>query len=415
MDRDRRYVHVNPAMTSLLRLPTLKIVEHTSEDVFGESVGKNLREVELRVLNGESIEREHTRPINGEPMTFLDRLVPLFNYKGEIYGICGISRNITERKRVSPDSADEPRNCLSPAMRSVMEKAGQIAAKEGIILLLGESGTGKDHLARWIHEHSRRSGNPFFSVNCAALPQELAESELFGHESGAFTGAKNRKRGLLELAEGGTLLLNEIGELAPVLQAKLLSFLDTRSFLRVGGEKSVRVDARIIAATHRDLEKEVEEDRFLQPLFYRLNVFSIRVPPLRERVEDIPVLVEAIVSSLTEEMHLTERPSIDSSTMAALARYDWPGNVRELRNVLERALMLWDSGDLELLPPIRDVLSGEWCYHLPASSRKTLHELTEDFRKSLCLEMIRRYGNNKKEAAEALGISRFSIYRYIGS
>ena len=414
MDRDRRYVHVNPAMTSLLKLPTFRIIGRTSEEVFGKSVGKHLREVENRILNGESIEEEHTRPVNGEPMTFLDTLVPLFNYKGEIYGICGISRNITERKRVSPTSTTKPWNYLSPAMRAVMEKAGQIAAKEGMILLLGESGTGKDHLARWIHEHSRRSGSPFFSVNCAALPQELAESELFGHESGAFTGAKNRKRGLLELAEGGTLLLNEIGELAPVLQAKLLSFLDTRSFLRVGGEKSVRVNARIIAATHRDLEKEVKEGRFLQPLFYRLNVFSITIPPLRERLEDIPVLVEEIFSRVAAEMHLTERPSIDSSTLATLARYDWPGNVRELRNVLERALMLWDTGDLELLPPISEALSGEWSYHVPTSPKKTLHELTEDFRRSICLEMIRRYGN-KKEAAQALGISRDSIYRYIGS
>ncbi len=414
MDRDCRYVHVNPAMTGLLKLPTFRIIGRTSEEVFGKSVGKHLREVENRILNGESIEEEHTRPVNGEPMTFLDTLVPLFNYRGEIYGICGISRNITERKRVSPASTTKPWNYPSPAMRAVMEKAGQIAAKEGMILLLGESGTGKDHLARWIHEHSRRSTNPFFSVNCAALPQELAESELFGHESGAFTGAKNRKRGLLELAEGGTLLLNEIGELAPVLQAKLLSFLDTRSFLRVGGEKSVRVDARIIAATHRDLEKEVKEGRFLQPLFYRLNVFSITIPSLRERLEDIPVLVEEIFSRVAAEMHLTERPSIDSSTLATLALYDWPGNVRELRNVLERALMLWDNGDLELLPPISEALSGEWSYRVPTSPKKTLHELTEDFRRSICLEMIRRYGN-KKEAAQALGISRDSLYRYIGS
>jgi PAS domain S-box-containing protein len=413
-DRDHRYVHVNPAMTNLLRLTTLQIIGRTSEEIFGESAGKHLREVELRVLDGESIEEENTRPVNGEPVTFLDTLVPLFNYKREIYGICGISRNITERKRGSPASAEQPWNYLSPAMRSVMEKAGQIAAKEGIVLLLGESGTGKDYLARWIHEHSRRAGNSFFSVNCAALPQELAESELFGHESGAFTGAKNRKRGLLELAEGGTLLLNEIGELTPPLQAKLLSFLDTRSFLRVGGEKSIRVEARIIAATHRDLEKEVEDGRFLQPLFYRLNVFSITVPPLRERLEDMPILVEAMVSRIAAEMHITERPSVDRTTMAALARYDWPGNVRELRNVLERALMLWDTGGLELLPPIRDALSGDWSYHVPASPRKTLHELTEDFRRSLCLEMIRRYGN-KKEAAQALGISRDSIYRYMGS
>lgn len=414
-DRDLRYTHVNPAMTRFLGLRTFQIIGRTSEDIFGESAGKHLREVELRVLSGESIEEEHTRPINGEPMTFLDTLVPLLNSRGEIYGICGISRNITERRRAVPYAATESWNYPSTAMRSVMEKAAQIAVRDGIVLLLGESGTGKDYLARWIHDHSRRAGSPFFSVNCAALPQELAESELFGHESGAFTGAKNRKRGLLELAEGGTLLLNEIGELAPALQAKLLSFLDTRSFLRVGGEKSVRVDARIIAATHRDLEKEVEDGGFLQPLFYRLNVFSITMPPLRERLEDIPVLIDSIVSRIAAEMHLTERPLIDSSTMEALARYDWPGNVRELRNVLERALMLWDSGGLEPVTPLSDVLSGDWSYHVPASLGKTLHELTEDFRRSLCLEMIRRYGNNKKDAARALGISRDSIYRYISA
>jgi transcriptional regulator with PAS, ATPase and Fis domain len=347
-------------------------------------------------------------------MTFLDTLVPLRDSKGELYGLCGISRDITERRRFFPSSSDTSWKCLSAAMGSVMEKAAHIAAKEGIILLLGESGTGKDHLARWIHDHSKRSGNPFFSVNCAALPQDLAESELFGHESGAFTGAKNRKRGLLELAEGGTLLLNEIGELSPVLQAKLLSFLDTRSFLRVGGEKSVRVDARIIAATHRNLEKEVAEGRFLQPLYYRLNVFSITIPPLRERLEDIPVLVETVVSKITTEMHMTETPVIDAAMIRDLSRYDWPGNVRELRNVLERALMLWDSGGLEPAVPIREALSGEWSYRVKSFPGRTLHELTEDFRKSLCLEMIRRLGN-KKEAALALGISRDSIYRYINS
>ncbi|AFM23143.1 sigma 54-interacting transcriptional regulator [Desulfomonile tiedjei] len=413
-DRDLRYLHVNPAMARLLGLPASSIIGRRSEEIFGQSAGRHIRAVETRVLNGESIEEEHTRPVNGEPMTFLDTLVPLRDSKGELYGICGISRDITERRRISPSLSDGSWKYLSAAMESVMEKAAHIAAREGIILLLGESGTGKDHLARWIHDRSRRSGNPFFSVNCAALPQDLAESELFGHESGAFTGAKNRKRGLLELAEGGTLLLNEIGELSPVLQAKLLSFLDTRSFLRVGGEKSVRVDARIIAATHRNLEKEVSEGRFLQPLYYRLNVFSITIPPLRERLEDIPVLVEAIVSKITSEMHMTETPVIDAAMIRDLSRYDWPGNVRELRNVLERALMLWDSGGLEPSVPIREALSGDWFFCVKSCPGKTLHELTEDFRRSLCLEMIRRLGN-KKEAALALGISRDSIYRYINS
>lgn len=413
-DRDLRYIHVNPAMARLLGLPASRIIGRRSEEIFGQSAGRHIREVETRVLNGESIEEEHTRPINGEPMTFLDTLVPLRDAKGELYGICGISRDITERRRISPSSSPTSWKYQSAAMGSVMEKATHIAAKEGIVLLLGESGTGKDHLARWIHDHSMRSGSPFFSVNCAALPQELAESELFGHESGAFTGAKNRKRGLLELAEGGTLLLNEIGELSPVLQAKLLSFLDTRSFLRVGGEKSVRVDARIIAATHRNLENEVAEGRFLQPLYYRLNVFSIMIPPLRQRLDDIPALVEALVSKIASEMHMTETPVIDTAMIRDLSRYDWPGNVRELRNVLERALMLWDSGGLEPAVPIRAALSGDWFYRVNSSQRQTLHELTEDFRRSLCLEMIRRFGN-KKEAALALGISRDSIYRYISS
>ena len=176
------------------------------------------------------------------------------------------------------------------------------------VLLLGESGTGKDYLARFIHNHSSRAEGPFFAINCAAVSPELAESELFGHESGAFTGARGRKRGLLELAQQGTLLLNEIGELLPALQAKLLTFLDTRSFTRVGGEVNVSVDARLIAATNRDLEKEVSEGRFRNDLFYRLNVLSIRVPALRERIEDIPILAREIIALLVAEMDLSYTP-----------------------------------------------------------------------------------------------------------
>ncbi|MHB8204868.1 MAG: sigma 54-interacting transcriptional regulator, partial [Desulfomonilaceae bacterium] len=166
-------------------------------------------------------------------------------------------------------------------------------------------------MARWIHDHSKRALGPYFSLNCAAISRELAESELFGHERGAFTGAHRRKRGLLELAEGGTLLLNEIGELPLSLQSKLLTFLDTRSFLRVGGEKSLTVNARIISATNRSLDKEVEEGRFLSALFYRINVFGITLPPLRDRIEDIPILLEEIMSRLAVELQLTHIPYID--------------------------------------------------------------------------------------------------------
>ena len=183
-------------------------------------------------------------------------------------------------------------------------------------------------MARFIHDNSRRASGPFVAINCAAIPPELAESELFGHEAGAFTGAKRRKRGLLELAEGGTLLLNEIGELPLHLQAKLLTFLDTRSFTRVGGEKSVTVSARLIAATNRHLEEEVAKGRFRHDLYYRLNVLSIRVPPLKERIEDIPALVRQIISHLDQELQLPRVPSISAPDMAKLSRTKWPGNVR---------------------------------------------------------------------------------------
>jgi DNA-binding NtrC family response regulator len=206
--------------------------------------------------------------------------------------------------------------------------------------MLGESGSGKDHLARYIHDHSKRAGGLYFSINCAAVAPELAESELFGHERGAFTGARSRKRGLLELAEGGTLLLNEIGELSLHQQAKLLTFLETKKFTRVGGEREVDVNARLMAATNRDLEDAVKDGSFRKDLFYRLNVLPITVPPLRERRSDIPMLVQEFVHDLCEEMQLTEQPIITPSTMKAFQAYQWPGNVRELRNVLERALIL---------------------------------------------------------------------------
>ncbi len=213
----------------------------------------------------------------------------------------------------------------SEATRSTLQKALKAAAGTGSVLLLGESGTGKDYLARFIHNHSSRADGPFFAINCAAVSPELAESELFGHESGAFTGARGRKRGLLELAQQGTLLLNEVGELLPALQAKLLTFLDTRSFTRVGGEVNVSVDARLIAATNRDLEKEVSEGRFRNDLFYRLNVLSIRVPALRERIEDIPILAREIIALLVAEMDLSYTPEIDPATVNTFSNYNLAG------------------------------------------------------------------------------------------
>jgi len=297
-------------------------------------------------------------------------------------------------------------------MRGVLAQAKQAADRNTIVLLLGESGAGKDYVAKFIHECSPRAGGPFFSINCAAVSSELAESELFGHEPGAFTGARGRKRGLLELADQGTLLLNEVGDLPPPLQAKLLTFLDTKEFTRVGGQIQVLCKARIIAATNRNLEREVAGGRFRADLYYRLNVFSVTVPPLRERVLDIPLLVRDIVQQLVDEMGFPEAPQIDGEAMDLLCNYHWPGNVRELRNVLERALILC-SGQ-RITPSCLTIGSGpregpEWSFTVGFPSGQTIHEVISEAKGSLIAEALRRSRNSKQGAAKLLGISRHAL------
>ena len=400
-------------MEKALGLSASEIVGRTSEQVYGKEGGERIRAWDFRVLSGETIEEEHTVPVKGEKLTFHEVRVPIRNSAGEITGVCGIGRDITERRSamVKPDIALSAYR--SVAMKDTMELAGQAAATDSIVLLLGESGSGKDHLARWIHEHSGRSGSPFFSINCAAVPHDLAESELFGHETGAFTGARNRKKGLLELAEGGTLLLNEIAELSPSLQSKLLAFLDSRSFLRLGGQKAVHVDARILAATHRVLEAEVETGRFSKPLFYRLNVFPIRMPPLRDRIDDIPQLSRELIAKVAAEMNLSGTPALDPESLKILTRHLWPGNVRELRNVLERGLILWQSGKLKLTVPAADLDVDELSFQISLPHGKKLKELSREFRRLICVEAIRRSGGNRTAAARTLGLSRDSLYRHI--
>ncbi len=318
-DRHLTYTHVNPAMARMFGLDVSAIIGRKDEDFYGEATGGHIKQVDLRVLQGESIEEEYTASIRGFQFTLNTVLTPLRDADGTIVGIYGISRDVTERKRTVSVQRPIAEAYPSQAMKAALHEARLAAATDSIVLLQGESGSGKDYLARWIHDHSRRAPGPYFAVNCAAIAKDLAESELFGHERGSFTGAHGRKRGLLELAEGGTLLLNEIGELTLSLQSKLLTFLDTRSFMRVGGEKSITVNARIVAATNRSLETEVVEGRFLSPLLYRLNVFAITVPPLRERIEDIPTLVEEIMSRLAKELQLTSLPAIDPASVVALS------------------------------------------------------------------------------------------------
>jgi transcriptional regulator with GAF, ATPase, and Fis domain len=236
-------------------------------------------------------------------------------------------------------------------LKYVLTRVEQVAQTDTTVLLLGETGVGKELIAQAIHEKSSRSDRPLIKVNCATLPEALVESELFGHERGAFTGADRQRKGRFELADGGTILLDEVGELAAGTQAKLLRVLQEGEFERVGGSHTIRVNVRVIAATNRKLYEEVPAGRFRQDLFYRLNVYPITIPPLRERREDIPLLVSHYARQIAERLgkSITEVPA---QVMRELTRYDWPGNIRELQNVIERAVIVSPDGVLRLPEPL---------------------------------------------------------------
>jgi two-component system, NtrC family, response regulator AtoC len=414
-----QYTHVNSAFAKMIGLPQSDIIGWTDADIYEGDIGEILHEVDRRVLGGESVEQEHTRVIGKSPRTFLDTKVPMYHSNGEIIGIVGISREITDRKRTRSVRPIAESDCASSAMLSTLRAARLAAETDTIILLTGEIGAGKDHIARYVHDHSKSANGPFFSINCAAVSPELAESELFGYESGAFTGSKGPKRGLLELAEGGTILLNEIGELSVPLQAKLLTFLDTRQFTRVGGVKLFTVNARLIAATNRNLEKEVKLNRFRQDLFYRLDVFSIDVPPLRHRADDMPHLVRSLVAELSSKLGLDSVPQVDPAALQALASYPWPGNVRELRNVLERALILCDKrhisvGDIAVNHKSRSKESAEkWGVTIGFPENETINDVTMNLKRHLVVEALRRAEGSRKRAAELLGISPDSLKHYM--
>ncbi len=234
----------------------------------------------------------------------------------------------------------------SEGVRHVRQLVERVAPSDSTVLILGESGTGKEVVARNLHYRSPRRGKPFVAVNCGAIPADLLESELFGHEKGAFTGAVSARQGRFELATGGTLFLDEIGEMSLAMQVKLLRVIQERSYERVGGDRTLRVDVRLIAATHRELEREVQAKRFREDLYYRLNVFPIQMPPLRDRAEDIPLLVTELNARLRQERGATVRFTPDAVT--ALQRYAWPGNVRELANLVERLTILTPEGTVDV-------------------------------------------------------------------
>jgi len=287
----------------------------------------------------------------------------------------------------------------SPAMQAVMAQAKRVAGTNAAVLITGESGTGKEGLARTIHRCSLRCGHPWVDVNCGALPDHLVESELFGHEKGAFSGAESGKPGFFELANKGVLFLDEVGELDPKAQVKLLRVLDGASYFRLGGVRKVSVDVRIVAATNRDLRLAVDEGRFRRDLYYRLAQFQINVPPLRERVADILPLAEKFLREHSD------RASFASAAVAALEKYAWPGNVREVRNAVTHAVIMTKQLEIEVadLPPEIGA---------PAAAGKGAGGTHLDkLEKNAILDMLSQTGGHQERAAQMLGISRRTLYR----
>ncbi|HOG17970.1 MAG: Transcriptional regulatory protein ZraR [Syntrophaceae bacterium PtaU1.Bin231] len=302
----------------------------------------------------------------------------------------------------------------SPKMEAILNMAGRIAASRTTVLLQGESGTGKELVARLIHHLSPRSARPIIAVNCGAVPEGLLESELFGHEKGAFTGAVARRIGRFEEADGGTLFLDEVGEIAPAVQVKLLRFLQEREFQRLGGNATIRTDVRIISATNRDLEARVREGHFREDLFYRLNVVRLDIPPLRERKEDIPPLVEHFLARFAAD-NGKDLKGVSSEARDLLMKYDYPGNVRELENIIERAVVICRGTVIG----VEDLPFGAG--ETPSAEERDrgdglLRGSVEDLERKLIADAMARSGDHQTRAAEILGISermlRYKLKKY---
>ena len=323
----------------------------------------------------------------------------------------GLKRTVSGlRRQAGWQFADVEVVGRSAAMQHVVDLVGKVAASESTtVLVRGESGVGKEVVARAIHARSTRAEFPFLEINCTALPETLLESELFGHEKGAFTDARERKQGLLELGDRGTVLLDEIGDLPPGAQAKLLRFLETRTFKRVGGVRDITVDVRIVASTNRDLETAVRDGGFRRDLFFRLNVIPIMIPPLRERSEDVPPLAEYFLGKMTTALRRPAR-RIGKETLAMLARYAWPGNVRELKNVIERAMILEEGSEIlpahlpDELKPGGRALDLEPGFRLPPGGVRL-----EELEMNLIRQALEQARGNKTRAAELLGLTRDTL------
>ncbi len=392
--------------------PDLVLLDYQLPDMTGMDLLRDFRqrmpEVPVLLMTGHSsVERAVAamregayhyvvKPLNLDELVLLvDKALETRRLRDEVRTLRASSSAPYDFSRIIGDSV--PMQRVKRLMRKIA------ATRASTILLTGESGTGKDLAAKAIHYNSDRAARPFMNITCSAIQETLLESELFGHEAGAFTDARKRKRGLLEQADGGTVFLDEIGETAPSFQAKLLRFLEEKSFKRVGGAEDVKVDVRVIAATNRDLQAEVKAGRFREDLYYRLRVLPIELPTLRSRTGDVPILIHAFIDRFNEEFRKRIR-GVSPATMDALVGYDWPGNIRELKNAVERAMLLADGDELgieDFMMLLGATGGADDGFVLPESGID-LEAVEQDFVR----QALARTGGNRTRAAKLLGISR---------
>jgi two-component system nitrogen regulation response regulator NtrX len=327
-------------------------------------------------------------------------------------------RNGLAQKRLADENIDLRKQIFehdeiighSQGIRTILGTIRKVGPTQARILITGENGTGKELVARAIHRNSPRADGPFIEVNCAAIPHELIESELFGHEKGAFTGAIERRIGKFELADGGTIFLDEIGDMSLSAQAKVLRVLEEGRLQRIGGSKTIDIDARVLAATNKDLLKEVRQNRFRDDLYYRLNVVPLHLPPLRERCEDIPLLVDHFLREACAQNNVGQK-TIAPDALAEFRRYHWPGNIRELRNAVERVVIL-SSGETIGKRDVEDVITGGWEGRIEAGAEaKTFRDFKEQTEKHFLEQRLRQNQWNISQTAEELKMQRSNLYR----
>jgi len=374
-------------------------------------VKKRFPELQVIMISGHGTIETAVKATKLGAFDFLEKPLNLEKVILTIHHCLELSRLSRDYQRLKTEvMGEEDLIGESEAILKIKETIEKVAPSEGWVLITGENGTGKEVVGKMIHRKSARKDGPFVAVNCAAIPEDLIESELFGYEKGAFTGAEGRRLGKFELADGGTIFFDEIGDMSLATQAKVLRALQEQEFQRLGGADTIKVDLRVIAATNKNLEEEMKAGRFREDLFYRLNVIPIFIPPLRERKQDIPQLVNHFFKFFSERSRLRIR-RIHPQVIEALQQYSWPGNVRELKNIIERMLILAEGDEVTLkdLPP--GIVMGEKDQAVNVFSQPKFKDARRIFEKQYILRQLIEHNYDVAETAEALGLDRTTLYR----